>query len=137
MNKTLFESADLSVLTDKQREVVKMYLEGNRQCDIAEKLGTSKQNIASILSRAEKNVRCGSGNIYKKRSNEDNAKRQRVYREKDLDKSREINRRSYHKNKESRKVHMREYYKKYYQEHKDALRERNKQYRQEHKKKED
>jgi Tfx family DNA-binding protein len=48
--------ADESVLTDRQAEVLALRERGLRQSDIAERLGTSRANVSSVVASARDNV---------------------------------------------------------------------------------
>jgi RNA polymerase sigma factor (sigma-70 family) len=46
----------LSILTDKEKKIIKLYSEGYKHREIAIKLRTSTNNISSIISRAQKKM---------------------------------------------------------------------------------
>jgi len=47
----------LSILKEKEKEIVKLSLEGYKHREIAQKLGTTTNNISSVISRAQKKMK--------------------------------------------------------------------------------
>lgn len=60
----LFSNADLSVLSPRQRQCVENLLSGMNMVEIAQMLGTSKQNVSQALKGAVNNIKNGKTNSY-------------------------------------------------------------------------
>ena len=123
-----YKSADLSILTDREKEILTMKIEGKTYKEIAEKLGTSVSFVGAMLNRAK--TKLDGKETYEQRNRELINARRRTPDHREKEKKWH---RNFMNNHPEFKEHLKAYRRKYYLENRERIIEKAKKRREEKK----
>lgn len=111
-----YKSADLSILTDREKEILIMKMEGKTYKEIAERLETSTSTVGSLLCRAK--TKLDGKETYEQRNRELINARRRTPEHREKEKKWH---RNFMNNHPEFKDHLKEYRRKYYLENRERI----------------
>ena len=123
-----YKSADLSILTDREKEILTMKMEGKTNKEIAERLETSTSSVGSLLCRAK--TKLEGKETYEQRNRELVNARRRTPEHREKEKKWH---RNFMNNHPEFKDHLKAYRRKYYLENRERIIEKVKKRREEKK----
>lgn len=124
-----FEGKDLSMLSDKEKKIVELRLDGKKNREICEELGISINGFSAVMQRIR--YKTGIGDIpyhkkhYEKNRDKLKEKQREYYKKKGS--GRKVPLKQYES--EEKRIHIKEYNKKYYDAHREELLKREKERR--------